>query len=261
MRGKIMRWKILYVLLPLLSAPVAADVISLRSDEFCPFNCAPEAEQPGFMIEFAQAIFSQAGHTIDYQLMPWSRAIADTMDGQYDGLVGTVKIPGLIYPEQEQGMNINVFWVKPGTPWRYTGMESLAQASIGVIRDYKFGDEFDAYLEKYQDDSKRIQIVSGETALQQNIKKAVAGRITAYLDDRAVLRYHLEETKQAGLIEEAGKLNQIPLYIGFSAKRPNSARYAQLLSTGMEELRKTGKLQEIMRKYGLQDWQEPKQAR
>ena len=29
------------------STPTGADVISLRADEWCPYNCAPDSDKPG----------------------------------------------------------------------------------------------------------------------------------------------------------------------------------------------------------------------
>ena len=45
----------------------AADTISIRGDMWCPVNCDPKAERPGYMIEIAREVFEPKGHKIDYQ--------------------------------------------------------------------------------------------------------------------------------------------------------------------------------------------------
>lgn len=47
-----------------------ADVITLVADEWCPYNCTPDTDHPGFMIEIAQYAFEHAGHTIVYTTIP-----------------------------------------------------------------------------------------------------------------------------------------------------------------------------------------------
>ena len=44
------------------------------------------------------------------------------------------------------------------------------------------------------------------------------------------------------------------IYIAFSPKRADSQRYARMLSEGVVQLRRTGRLAVILSKYGLKDW-------
>lgn len=74
----------LYLLLALLLTEKSiGDEITLRADEWCPYNCAPDADKKGFMVDIATAVFEEAGHKVDYKLMPWARAVADTKEGKF----------------------------------------------------------------------------------------------------------------------------------------------------------------------------------
>ena len=66
------------VFLVMFGSNVWADVITLRADEWCPYNCQPKSQNPGFIIEIAETVFKKAGHTIDYQVMPWARPRSET---------------------------------------------------------------------------------------------------------------------------------------------------------------------------------------
>ena len=44
------------------------------------------------------------------------------------------------------------------------------------------------------------------------------------------------------------------IYIAFSPQKPESHKLAKILSEGMLKLRESGKLEEILNKYGLSDW-------
>jgi len=83
------------------NAAADADVVTLRADEWCPYNCAPGSHQPGFAIEIAQRAFEPIGATVDYQTMTWSRALVEVRRGVYDGAVAATKFeaPRLFFGE------------------------------------------------------------------------------------------------------------------------------------------------------------------
>ena len=241
--------------------PVAyADVITLVADEWCPYNCTPDTDHPGFMIEIAQYAFEQAGHTIAYTTIPWARAIQKTRSGQYDGIVGTGldETPDFIFPEHELGLAAHTFFVKQGASWKYTGLDSLEQISLGVTRGYSYGNLFEVYIQPNQGDPERIQIVSGETGLMQNIRKLLLERVDAIIEDRSVFQYYLHQTKNTNRFSEAGVAYLEKVYIAFSPKNPSAKQYARILSNAMMALRASGKLTEILERYGLHDWAEAK---
>jgi len=99
------------VLLPILIGSLFAqsavsDVISIRADEWFPFNGTPGSETPGYMIEIADRIFTEAGHTLDYQLMNWKRSISEVEKGNYDCIVGAIKknAPNFVFPTESMGI-------------------------------------------------------------------------------------------------------------------------------------------------------------
>ncbi|MBF0101697.1 MAG: transporter substrate-binding domain-containing protein [Desulfobacterales bacterium] len=233
-----------------------AEVITLRADEWCPYNCQPNANQRGFMIELAEIVFKKAGHTIDYQIMPWARAIQDTRKGKVNAIVGAGKedAPDFIFPENEQGQMISAFYVKKEESWRYNNMESLKDKILGVINDYSYNTEIDKYIKENKKNDKLIQVASGNDALTTNVKKLLAGRIHVLVEDRNVMAQYIKTNSQDNAIQEAGTSGSDTLYFAFSPANTNSAAYAKLLSDGVVELRKSGELKIILEKYGLKDW-------
>ncbi len=233
-----------------------ADVITIRADEWCPYNCDPDSDRPGFMIEIAQTVFERAGHTVDYQILPWERALNEAKKGRINGLVGLLRQeePEFIFPDQETGYTIAVFYVQKDEEWRYTGIQSLEQVSLGGISGYYYGEEVNAYIQEHKKDDKHVQLLFGETAFQRNVQKLLNERISALLANRFVMSYFLHETEQQGLLEEAGESQDGLIYIGFSPAHPKSQEYAGILSKGTEQLRQSGELEQILARYGLQDW-------
>lgn len=238
----------------------SADIISIVADEWCPYNCIPESDKPGYIIEIAVAVFQKSGHTVDYETINWSRAIEKTRKGKYTAIVGATKgdAPDFIFPDQEQGVIRDTFFVLKKSSWKYSGIDSLAGIKLGVIQDYDYGQIINQYLKK-NSNTPLVQFVSGDNALELNFKKIEAGRIDAILEDKNVFLLKASEMGKTDLFSHAGdeispgRDNKI--YIAFSPLNLKSKEYATLLSKGMDEIRKSGILKNILAGYGLSDWQ------
>ncbi len=245
---------------------VHADVITLRADTWCPYNCNPNSDRPGYFIEVAKAVFEPAGHKVDYQTMPWKRVIQKVEAGNFTGAVGTnsLETPRLIYHEEELGEVRHVFYIKKNKSWRYTGVESLKKVRLGVILDYVYDNStVNPYIESHKDNPSLVQIVSGDDALEKNIHKMNLNRIDVVLEAATVFEYvthqlgiPLSNYTEAGAIYAPKSNNKklIPIYIGFSPKNPKSKAYAALLDDGIRRLRASGELAKILARYHLKDW-------
>ncbi len=233
-----------------------ADEISIRADEWCPYNCVPGTEKPGYMIEIARAVFEPAGHRVDYQLLNWARSIEWAETGKINAIVGAGKdeVPHFIFPDNDMGYVQNAFFVKKENPWRFSGVDSLSEIRLGLIEDYSYGELFEEYIEKHRGTS-RVQFVGGKEALEKNIRKCLAGRIDAILEDESVFRYRADALGVSDRFVFAGndgpKDTEDFVYIAFSPVHPKSREYAELLTDGLREIRTDGRLQKILSRYGI----------
>ena len=239
-----------------LPALAGGDVITLRADEWCPYNCDPHSDAPGFIVEMAQVIFKKAGHSVDYDIMPWARAIQDTRKGKFNGIIGAGKedAPDFIFPETEQAQMVNVFYVRKNDSWKYDGVGSLEGKVLGVIKDYTYIDDIDTYISEHEKNSKKVQVASGESALDSNVKKLLAGRIDILIEDSNVMGLYIKKNLKENQLQTAGNLPPDMLFIAFSPANPKSPSYAEIISKGIVELRQSGELNMILDKYGLKDW-------
>lgn len=248
---------LMVVSLWLAPAVTQAGVITVRADEWCPYNCAPDAAKPGYMIEVLKLIFGKAGHTIDYQQLNWARSIEEARTGKVTAIVGAVvsDAEDLVYPKSPFGMSANGFCLRKGVKWSYDGVKSFDGKILGVIRDYSYDDEdIDGYIEKNKKDEKKIQVASGENALALSLRKLAKGRVDLVIDDIAVLQGTVKDLGLAGELSCADSGDPDPVYVAFSPKDPMSKEYAALFDKGIEELRRDGTLKKILAGYGLRDW-------
>ena len=92
--------------------------------------------------------------------------------------------------------------------------------------------------------------MAGDDPLQLNLAKLDRGRIEVFVENLQVIRWmKLDSTK----IEVAGCELPQEVFVAFSPakNRPNSTKYAEILSAGFKELKVKGRITEIYKKYGL----------
>ncbi|NBX65780.1 MAG: ABC transporter substrate-binding protein [Proteobacteria bacterium] len=255
MRGILQAFSILSLALA-LSGPARADTITIVADEWCPYNCAPDSGKPGIFIEIARYAFEKEGHTVDYRIIPWTRAIEDTREGRFTAITGASHgdASDFIFPDLPQSASLMSFYVKAGNAWQYTGMDSLAAVSLGSIDSYAYGEEIDKYIKANSEDMGKVQAIGGETALADNVSKLLKGRIDAVIESEDVMDYYLAQNGLTGKLVKAGHLpltEDQSLFIAFSPKNPNAKKYAALLTDAMKTLQENGHLNAILKSYGL----------
>jgi polar amino acid transport system substrate-binding protein len=240
-----------------VEAPVT---ITLRADAWCPFNCEPGSERPGYMVEVAREIFAKHSIAIDYQLLSWARVLDDVKQGRSDGAIGASLEPGRGFmfgpnPLGEGGMTLAV---RRGYGFRYDGPESLKGHRIGVVRDYSYdGGPLDAYIAANSRDLSRVVTIGAEDVGDKLIRLLLSNRVDIILESGPVLAYQANRINMADRIEQAGRLPPDYISIGFTPAKPDGERWARILSDGVAEMRASGRLAEILALYGLTDFAPP----
>ena len=251
-------WAAACAALVLLASPAAADVITIRADSWCPFTCEPDSETPGYLIEIAQRVFEQAGHHVDYQFMPWPRAVSAVEAGEFTAIAGggVADTPGFVLTKP-MGDVTTTLAVRKGERFNYTGPDSLAGHRLGAVTGViSWGGGIDEYIVEHQNDPNRIDLTGGEDPYAANLRKLIVGRVDAVVDVAAVLSWLARNMGVRDQIEFIPVLREPDVFIAFSPANKKSVQYAAILDKGVEQLRATGELQDILDRYGLEDWEE-----
>ncbi len=237
-------------------APTRAETLSICADEWYPVNGQPGAEKPGYMIELARTILAKHHVALDYRLMPWERAVDAVRKGRFDCVVGAFHgdAPDFVFPKQEWGHFDTHFYVRAGYPWKYAGLKSLQQQKFGIIGGYAYDDVLDAYI---RNNPALFEAVKGEEALEKNIRKLLAGRISVVIEAPLVMNAKLTELGVKDKIVSAGRFNRGQgIYIACSPAKESSRKYVRWFDEGISALRKSGQLARILQRYSLRDWVE-----
>ena len=240
------------------AAPVQAeDTLKLVGDSWCPFACdsAETLGLNGFLVDITEIIFAKHNMKVSFKLAPYARAIELVKQNQADAVVGTVKAdaPDLVYPEVNQAVTFNVFFVKAGNVWQYKNSASLdALHKIGAVVGYDYLELNDYFTKNTQ----KVEFMGGDKTTKRNIQKLLMGRLDALIDDPFIVDFELMGmNKQKELVNAGQYGNILPVYVAFSPKNIKAAEYAKWMSDGMKTLRESGELAKLLESYGVKDWQ------
>jgi polar amino acid transport system substrate-binding protein len=211
------------------------------------------------MVELAEEALTRAGYRVQFKVTPWTRALGDMDSGAANAVVGIyfaqARQRKYVVPAEDLGVSANAIYVAAGSSWKYSRPASLESMVLATIADYDYG-ELNAYIaQALKENSPRVQVMFGNGALEKNLKKLVAGRVTALVEDRVVVAYVARRMGFLGRIRSAGDVNpENPAGVAFSPRDPRAAEYARALSEGIEKLRASGELRKVLQRYGVADW-------
>jgi polar amino acid transport system substrate-binding protein len=240
-----------------LTTAANADEITITADQWCPYNCVPGSDEPGYVVELAKLIYEEEGHTINYVNNPWKRALKLGARGRVDGVIAVSFQPEtekMVLPEEP----ITIYEIQAVTDadedWTYEGVDSIGERKVAVIADYNYGD---AFMEWQESHDGQVIVNQGDGALEQNLKMVDSDRADFAIDGANVLRYSIAQMGLQDDLRFAGTIGEaVPLYLGFSKEAGNAEEYARMWTEGIRRMRESGKLQEVLDKYGVSDWGE-----
>ncbi|MDC8786450.1 substrate-binding periplasmic protein [Roseateles koreensis] len=240
----------------MLVGAARADEIVLASPEYwCPFSCKAGSAQEGFAVDIIRAIFTAEGHRVRLVNENYSRALLDVRAGIYTATPSTFheEAPDFVFPDVPVTRNRFCVYAKVGSAWSYTGTASLTANRIGIIKDYAYGPAWDQLMKQ---EPKRFDLHAGDDLSERMIRRLMLDRIDAFVEEENLISYTLKQhPKLAARV--AGCDAPTYAYMAISPKLAKAQGYAQIFSTGMLKLRKSGRLAEILARYGVPEWSWP----
>lgn len=250
----------LLLIVLLTGAHAGAAEIRVCADIWMPVNGADDAEdgQRGYLIELAEKAWGAAGHTVDYENMPWKRAIEVARAGRCDCLPAAYKVdaPDFVFPPRPVGRDQPTFYTLSSSKWTYAGIPSLSKKQLGVISGYTYEDAaFNTYVTSALGDGRALGM-SGSNASALLPDLLVAGRVDIVVDSNLVVDYAIAERQLKDKVRAAGTLSEpVEFHMACTPTNPRSTEYVRLLDEGITRLRSSGELDKIMARYGLKDWE------
>jgi len=225
-------------------AQVPSRIVWTIQDEWPPY-VIDSAEVKGLAYEIISEAFAEQGYTIKNTIKPWSRALREVTTQRYDiALTVWKSSERLEYLDFSDAYLTNslIFVSLKENSFSYTGLESLKEKRIGVLRGYAYDDDFlkSNTFDRMDSDS-----------LATNVRKLKAGRIDALVADKFFFLWYLKnnelEIDDFALIDKP--LAENPLYIAISRDHPNKESILSAFNAGLKSLQQSGRIAELIKQY------------
>jgi polar amino acid transport system substrate-binding protein len=236
----------------------ASDSVVLVADYWCPYNCEPNSENEGILIDIARIAFAKKGIKVDYQIQSWSKAVDDFNNSRIDGVIGAIQgdVENPVFPSVEQANGMVSAFTLKNTTWVYDGPNSMNNKVLGIIEAYTYANDVKAYIySNYIAKPENFIFSTAENAMEDNISKLQKGEIFVYIEDENVVSMYMKENNITN-IRNAGNVQPKPdkIYIAFPKDHPKADEYAKLITDTTFELKSSGKLSQMNKKYGIKNY-------
>lgn len=243
-----------FIVLLLVAVCAYSDRLTIAADLWPPFNGEPGSEREGILVEIARLAFESKGYEVDYKVIPWSRAIKEGENGRIDILVGAAKAdaPGFVFPDVPQARLINSFFHIGD--FEFKDLSSLRGKSLGVIQDYTYGELVSGEdIDQYIKVGDQVEVIGGEFPLDSAIQMLLAGRIDLLIEHPYTFRDALARNKlEESRFRSTGSVTKPQdLYLAISPKRQDAEVLADIITETTKELARSGHLDKLEEKYGL----------
>ncbi|MBB2494871.1 substrate-binding periplasmic protein [Aquipseudomonas ullengensis] len=245
------------LLLAFLVGTAQGETLTIAGDIWCPVNCEPGSAKPGIFVELARDIFAESGIEVRYEARNWARVLQEVRRGEIDAAVGAGRedAPDFLFTETPVALSRNCFYTRQDSTWHYRGVESLPVVRLGVINDYSYGEQINAYIEAHYGQDDRVQRAAGDQALDLNLSKLMHGRLDALIENTWVIQNRLAALghNRSDLREAGCRETNAPIYLAFSPALRDNRRYVELFEQGVRRYLADGRLQALLKAYGVDE--------
>ncbi|MYN04446.1 transporter substrate-binding domain-containing protein [Pseudoduganella sp. DS3] len=242
-------------ILALLAAMLAALVLPASAgptitigaeDDWAPYSSGPDGHARGFAVDVVREAYALAGVAVHFKALPYSRCMAETRAGRllacFDAVPNSLIAPHYLWPQQPLFSTHMNIYARAGSPERNLRVRDLEGRTVGVQREYEYGEAFDV-------NSRIVRHVVDKN--EHGFRMLLAGRID-YMAAEARIADALFRSKPAefaGRFALVGTVATPQVFIAFSKDAPNSRAMLALFNQGYAKLRKSPRYKELQDKW------------
>lgn len=223
----------------------AKSIVTANQDLWPPF--VEEGIPQGISVDIVKESLATQGYELEFKLTPWSRALSQVKNGSVDILVATwvtqERKKYLIYSDSYISNKIK-FIKRAGDSFEYYGMKSLTNKTVGVVRDYGYGDVFlnATHFEKPTSND-----------IETNLKKLKINRIDLTLEDEFVAKSMIRRKNLTLSDYEFTKnsLSENSLHVTTGSINPRGREIIDAFNKGLIIIKGNGVFERILADYGL----------
>lgn len=246
-KEKIMKKLGLLLIFYLLTFPIYAEcVIKFRVEEYTPFTMKNEkGDWTGIFAEQAKAVIEEAGCTIAYRTVPWSRALILLQEGKLDMLAQMSiteerkKFTNFIGPHYEEQIKL---LIKETKSFQIQKHEDLLQLPkhIQITKGAWYGERMNQLIQDNLDKFRFNQ------STLSSFEKVRFDRVSGWILPVTPGIHKLDEYQ--GFKYHPFVIHSNPVYFGLSKLSVEPA-LVQRLQDSLERVKQRGEFEKILQKY------------
>lgn len=221
--------------------------LRLVADNWPPFT---DTAMPGggLATSIVTTALTRAGYAIEFEEVPWARALKGVGDGRYDVLINA-----WYNEERKQVGQFSAAYLvnrirllkREGEAFAYQRQSDLYPYAIAVVRDYAYSPAFDA-----DQRLNKVLVRSFSSA----VRMLAAGRVNLTVEDEFVARYNLQREPQE--VREAvtfvdPPLGENSLHILVSLKHPQHRKIVSRFEKAIAAMKADGSYARLLHQHGF----------
>ncbi|GGY11240.1 substrate-binding periplasmic protein [Paludibacterium paludis] len=247
--GRAFVWLVVCALAAMAPACARESVKLGAEEDWSPFSGLDNGRPAGFSVEVIRAAYDAVGLDVEFVPYPYARCLSLTMSGALPGCFDIIRNQeresAFLWPSRPLfRARIGIF-VRKNYPAPVVRPEELSGRSVAVTHGYEYGDAIDR--------NATIRKVEGLRD-ESGFRMLKAGRVDYMLAYQNVADHVFRQWDQdfGGQFRMAGTAYEAALFVGFSRRHPQSARYAKLLDLGLEIIQGNGRYRQLQVRWGVE---------
>lgn len=217
----------------------------IHFEEYPPYEYTEDGEVKGINMDLMKEAFKRMDIKLSFKPMPWKRGVYELQNGGIVCLASGFKTPErevyTFFPSEPLAMENVVVVTSAVSGVEITSLEDLRGLTIGVVREYAYGHDFDSML-----GLNKIEATSNN----QLLKMLLSQRMDVAIMNKAVARFLAKKIGKLAHIKFIYDVNSEPLYLLFSRARGfEAADMARRFSKELKGMREDGTFATIQMRY------------
>ncbi|MCP4020918.1 MAG: amino acid ABC transporter substrate-binding protein [Desulfobacteraceae bacterium] len=203
----------------------------------------------GFAWQILLQSYHAMGYTVRLSIFPWKRGMVMMDKGQVDIIFPTVKNPERLKKyafskELSYPPNYYLIYVSKDRPFKWHGLKSLNKKKVGVIKAFSYGPAWAKYLAEGK--AKIYEFYKLDDLFQQLAME----RVDAIVGYQLSYDYNLHKLGMADKFKRMPPFDESKSFV-MGKKNPKVENLLSIFDQGKAKLKESGKLKEIMIKWGF----------
>lgn len=217
---------------------------TMECNHFPPLKIEKSLEKPGIDVELLQVIFKQMGEEVNYEFLPWKRALLNAYEGKSLGLCSCSytkdREKDLYFSDPIGTISVGIYTLSKSSD--ISTIKDLNNLSVGVVRGYNLEKEL-------QNHNINIVTVGDNDSL---IEMLNINRVNAIYAFKKPIEYILKKKQIANNFQYT-EFRKSEYFACFSKKFLTSDEFVKKFNSVLKKVKSDGRYNQILSKYKLEN--------